>query len=114
MVLVGHSQGSVLAAWVTYQRGKESAHSLVTCGSPLAGLYGTFFPAEFPPEWFDAVTDRKGRWVNVWRDTDPISAPIAALEPDGNRQLDDTRKPVNSHSNYWDDTTQAAEVAGML
>ena len=114
VVLVGHSQGSVLAAWVTNQRGTASRHALITCGSPLAGLYGTFFPRDFSSTWFEDTRRHAGSWVNFWRDTDPISAPIAALGDNGNQQLVDDRKPVNSHSNYWEDERQSAAVLTAL
>lgn len=114
VVLVGHSQGSVLAAWVTNLRGADSKHTLVTCGSPLAGLYGTFFPRDFSAQWFEDTKTSAGTWVNFWRDTDPISAPIFALGDDGNQQLVDDKEPVNSHSNYWEDERQSDAVLTAL
>ena len=120
VVLVGHSQGSVLAAWVTHERGDEAKHgekakhALITCGSPLGALYAPFFPEHFKSSWFDEVRSRSGWWVNTWRDTDPISAPIPALDKKCNPQLKDNVPPVRGHSNYWEDKQQSEIVQTAL
>lgn len=91
----------------------------VQCGSPLAGLYGTFFPGEFTDDWFKKTKEHAGIWVNVWRDPDPISAPIEVSGEGGhelaeNHKFVDDKKPLNSHSNYWENETQSDEVYWLL
>ena len=72
IVLVGHSQGSVLSVWLLRRHLTELGDvHLITCGSPLRSLYGEFFPAHFPPTFFQDLQSRSGRWLNFWRDTRP-------------------------------------------
>ena len=78
VVLVGHSQGSVLAVDIIKRLGqqdgyKKTHHALVTCGSPLASLYSTYFPHYFPVKDRQATEDLVKEWRNLWRSTDPIT-----------------------------------------
>lgn len=88
IALVGHSQGSVLAAWALAGPGAQEPPAstlLVTCGSPLSSLYATFFPSYFGLEFFSrfssvtSVEPDRYPWVNFWRPTDPISTPMLTL-----------------------------------
>jgi pimeloyl-ACP methyl ester carboxylesterase len=114
VVLVGHSQGSVLAAW-TLADEREGAQEpltpksvyLVTCGSPLRSLYRTFFTSTFSKAFFDAVDTRAAGWVNVWRDTDPIATPIPGAL---NERVPDT-ETVRGHSDYWVEAIQVDHIA---
>ncbi len=78
IALVGHSQGSVLAACVVggkFIKPLNRRVHLVTCGSPLATLYATFFPKHFNNDFFGRVALSSGEdWTNVWRDSDPIAS----------------------------------------
>ncbi|MFI7531433.1 hypothetical protein [Nocardia salmonicida] len=80
-VLVGHSQGSVLAftavksAEPTPGKPTLGIH-LVTCGAPLLSLYSRFFPAYFGPTQRAAVESKVIEWGNFWRDSDPIGCPL--------------------------------------
>jgi hypothetical protein len=79
VVLLGHSQGSVLVAAAVASLPRDS-HSLrdrlavVTYGCPLRRLYGRHFPAYFDEELRRAVADRLGadRWDNFFHDTDLV------------------------------------------
>ena len=127
VVLVGHSQGSVLCAWLV-RRHPDTNVRLVTCGSPLASLYGTFFPATFNTAFFAHVA-QSVPWTNYWRDTDPIatSLPTAsavdagelpadeAVTPIANVRLpDDDASALKMHSDYWVEPNIATKVTGLL
>jgi hypothetical protein len=73
-ILAAHSQGTLIAA-VTLSQMDEAdlPDSFVTYGSQL----GVLFPAMFPAAGIDSLVaevSRKfeGRWINLWRDDDPI------------------------------------------
>jgi len=110
--VVAHSQGSVLAytSLCRMAAGGEGI-DLVTCGSPLASLYATSFPAYFRARDFQAIRERIGSWTNVYRDTDPIgtaifetvsaSADVCILEPE-------PAVKISGHSGYWEDPQMIA------
>lgn len=110
IVFAGHSQGSVLAAWLLRPAEAREAGIrpgtvyLVTCGSPLRSLYGTFFTSHFSAQFFEEVRDFSAGWRNFWRDTDPIATPVHGAEDvqieDAN--LDDFGRHVyRGHGDYW-------------
>ena len=117
VVLVGHSQGSVLAAWYASGRQRpphderEKLCGLVTCGSPLASLYARFFPTTFTSGFFEDVRDGTEGWCNYWRQTDPIATALGT--PAVDTELDDPEvagQPARGHSDYWIDGIQAADI----
>ena len=119
VVLVAHSQGSVICAWLMAgpSRPKSPKLLLVSAGSPLASLYATFFPTYFDAELFRRVSDpaRAPSWVNFWRDTDPIGTAVDGAD---NRQLadprpDDPSATVRGHTDYWTEPELTAEIARM-
>lgn len=73
-VIGAHSQGSVLVANALLKDPEPQATvGLVTYGCPLGYLYGKLFPAYYHRQVFDEVAVRvQGRWLNLWRDSDPI------------------------------------------
>ena len=86
VLICAHSQGTVISAAAMLQlmdeQGKPrlKASGLLTFGSPLVSLYQRFFPAFFGDATLKAVqTATSGRWRNLWRDTDPISAEVPGL-----------------------------------
>jgi len=81
LVLIGHSQGSVLAYLALLRLSAKLRRSiaLITVGSPLGSLYRTFFPHYFTQGAFSALGGGPGgvkQWLNLYRDTDPIGGPI--------------------------------------
>ncbi|MER7458643.1 hypothetical protein [Micromonospora sp. NPDC126480] len=75
VLLTGHSHGSVLLAATVLQLepGAGDRVALLTYGSPLRRLYSRWFPAYVNPEVLDEIGGRVGwRWLNLWRDTDPL------------------------------------------
>lgn len=133
-VVVGHSQGSVIAAW-TLAHG-PAVHPnpilLVTCGTPIRSLYGTFFPAHFGPDFFRAVHRKAPTWVNFWRPTDPIANALdlpgcvtdvelpdpestaAEIDTDAATAHHGSTTPVTSllkHGDYWIAAEQRRRIA---
>lgn len=78
LVISGHSQGSVLAAAAVWQLDAptRSRVALLTYGSPLARLYGAWFPRYFGPSALAALHGELPRWRNLYRATDPIGGPV--------------------------------------
>jgi len=138
VILSGHSQGTVLAAATVLQLPPEAQAraALLTYGSPLRRLYARFFPAyvnDAVLEQVGAVLARPGdtgpgphtpRWVNLWRDTDPIGGPVQSATAKDVRLVDppgfdispgDTVFPkVDGHSGYQLQPVFGAVVSGLL
>ncbi|WP_433528584.1 hypothetical protein ACQPYA_19770 [Micromonospora sp. CA-263727] len=75
VLLTGHSHGSVLLAATVLQLPPQVCGrlALLTYGSPLRRLYTRLFPSYVDEEVLREVGKRVNwRWVNLWRDTDPI------------------------------------------
>jgi hypothetical protein len=122
LVLVGHSQGSVIAAWFLAEQTRSPARRthLVTCGSPLTSLYATFFPAQFSPDFFRRARAATSSWDNFWRGTDPIALPLnpsAGTDGSDDHHLCDPATPGRSpcgHADYWVDSCQSTVIAERI
>ncbi|MFB7805089.1 hypothetical protein [Streptomyces virginiae] len=130
LVISGHSQGSVLAAAAVWQLPPPVRRrvALLTYGSPLARLYGRWFPAYFGPGPLTALHRDVDCWRNLWRATDPIGGP--ALPGPDSPEVDrgpladplaygrSTRHPLPApilgHADYQADPAFAAERAALL
>ncbi|WP_245718867.1 hypothetical protein [Micromonospora rhizosphaerae] len=90
VLLTGHSHGSVLLAATVLQLPPQVRQriALLTYGSPLNRLYAQLFPAFLGEDMLREVGDRIGwRWVNLWRDTDPIGGWVFAPNRPGERPV---------------------------
>ncbi|PZG08105.1 hypothetical protein C1I95_30320 [Micromonospora craterilacus] len=143
VILSGHSHGSVLAAATLLQLPEEVLPrvALLTHGTPLHRLYARLCPAFLGDQVLHEVGNRIGwRWINLWRNTDPIGGPLfsahrpgetpRAQDPAGTVdrrlrdpsgiavELDDTvPPPINGHWPYHTDPmyeTAVRELAGRL
>gem|GEM_PF-2919752 len=114
VVLVGHSQGSVLCVWyLAHRRPSEDAVRLITCGSPVLSLYATFFPRFFDNELMMSANDGAGGWTNFWRETDPIATALKPAIPESAEKFNDTLIPdprdgcvassPRGHGDYWNE-----------
>ncbi|GIF23073.1 hypothetical protein Ate02nite_58030 [Paractinoplanes tereljensis] len=113
VVVVAHSQGSVLAALALVQQ-PAGQPTLVTFGSPLMKLYGWAFPAYvhgdvlnhvqewrnffYPTDYIGGPVDRKGVDVPL---PDPDSAWYVAGEP---------MPPMRRHTGYWSDEAMWRQI----
>lgn len=79
-----HSQGSVIAALAINRLDRVGELTMLTYGSPLGLLYPQMFPSA-GIERLVAEVEAKlgGRWINLWRDTDPLGGmPVGLAEGD--------------------------------
>jgi hypothetical protein len=88
VVLVGHSQGAVLATAALIQPACRPVNgdqpALITFGSPVAKLYGWGFPAYFDAALVGPLVPGDGQpdgWRNFYYPTDPIGGPVTGGLP---------------------------------
>jgi len=124
VVLVAHSQGTVIAAATLLQAHTQPEHyPLLTFGSPLRRLYAQNFPAYFGTDALQRLRiwqlEPNHQWINLWARTDPIGAWIfdeqntelgAAQRQDVDCRLLDVQRtgsvpepgaPICGHSGFW-------------
>jgi hypothetical protein len=124
VVLVAHSQGTVIAAATLLQAHTGPEHyPLLTFGSPLRRLYAQNFPAYFGTDTLQRLRrwqlEPKEQWINLWCHTDPIGAWIfddkntdlrLAQSGDIDCRLFDVQRtgsvpepggPICGHSGFW-------------
>jgi hypothetical protein len=104
LVIVAHSQGSVIAL-------DELAHawrpgelppgiSFVTIGSPISHLYHEYFPGPYP-HWNDPW------WANFYRTGDYVGTTI---DPTSRCEFREQALGEGGHSNYWSDPRLVAAL----
>jgi hypothetical protein len=135
VVVVSHSQGTVLAAAALAQqdcRGTRGRVGLVTFGCPLTKLYTWGFPAYFDDRVLRSVgQNTKGRtkvvrWNNFAYPTDPIGGPLTVGPTDAVRHDVELLDPAaawhiygdpvpgpGGHSGYWTDPRVWTSIDAM-
>ncbi len=136
IVLVSHSQGTVIALEVLASEGarwleqlpEDGTIGLITMGAPYTHLYNRYFPESFPPpgqrpQWRprgDSETAVLSRWVNIFRVDDFVGTHIdanrhhrAPADP-GDRWPQEIPVPAGGHTNYWTDRTVAQHLRREL
>jgi len=83
VVVSAHSQGSLIAfatmLWLSEEELRRVA--LVTYGSQLQVAFPRGFPAYVDVELIEQVRTALGcRWVNLYRETDPIAGPVLSWD----------------------------------
>ncbi len=109
VILAPHSQGSVITV-AALQLLDPIPHdvALLTFGSPVGTLYRQFFPALFP-DLVELEQRIPGRWINLFREDDPIAGPIA--ESIDHAPLRDPHLRV--HGLYWLEPEYAASIEAL-
>ncbi len=97
LVVIAHSQGTVIAADVRREKGE--AFPLLTLGSPITSLYARFLGIKYVPD----ETDR-GAWINAYAGGDYIAGPISSND------ADDELIGPGGHTGYWEDRRVKALV----
>ncbi|HEX8002922.1 MAG TPA: hypothetical protein VF519_09545 [Mycobacteriales bacterium] len=135
VVVSAHSQGTVIGVAALLQlRENADGICLVTYGSPLHRLYARAFPHFFGLSVLRATdTILGGRWVNLYRRSDPIGGPVLAGDADvpgddvppvrPDRRLHDpsfareryafTDPPARGHSDYFHDPVFEETVTAL-
>lgn len=138
VVLVAHSQGSVLSAFVLLRPSLEAEVTkvaLVSYGSPLSTLYRWAFPTVFTPQVFERLVDAlvptgtgaQPRWRNLFYATDYVGGPVRLASGAGetvNRELKDPpthwhvigEPPpgILTHTGYHEDPALRGEVDSIV
>ena len=119
LVLIGHSQGSVISVWTLANRkGSAGEVAFITCGSPLQSLYEMFFPAYVNATLYEVARARTTSWTNYWRLTDPIGTNFERVDIESIPLLDPPESPEGlaprAHNDYWIDETVMANVTRLL
>ncbi len=116
LIVIAHSQGSVLAcdelAQSSFGHQPEWVRSMdlrfVTMGSPLAHLYQHYFPSAYPgwgESHWDKLSTRLTRWLNLYRVDDFVGQRVgveSSVEKE-RLHLKEIAVGTGGHMNYWRD-----------
>ena len=106
LVVVAHSQGTVIAADALRDWVNTSKVDLLTMGSPLRGLYARFFGVYFCT-LVPNVRSAAKSWVNLYRGDDYVGRRL-----DGG--VTDILIEGKGHEGYWTDASVLAELEGLI
>lgn len=104
IVLVGHSQGSVVLFDYMQDRHPYVAAmgcekpAMLTFGAPLQGIYQKYFHEYEGDNGPEALRGRLSRWLNLYRVDDYVGGPIEDLD---NPALENVAMRAGGHMDYW-------------
>ncbi|AUH32487.1 hypothetical protein [Paracoccus tegillarcae] len=97
LIVVAHSQGTVIAAQSLAQNDlPDRPRVLLTMGSPLTHIYGQYFAKAFG---LQPLPGRLVRWINIFRCDDFVGTRVRL--DDG--VIENLRVEANGHTGYWTD-----------
>jgi hypothetical protein len=105
LVVVAHSQGTVIAVDALRDWANVDVVDLLTLGSPLRGLYARFFGGRFR-RLVPRVRRRAKSWLNLYRVDDYV----------GRRLGGGTDMPIRGtgHEGYWTDESVLKELERLI
>lgn len=103
VLVVAHSQGTVVALETLDAIGDAKNVGLLTMGSPIDSLYHRFLGQTVR----GLDSDGGPRWINLYRDGDPIGGPIGVHAED---------RPIGpgGHTGYWRDPRVHEVLISMI
>lgn len=120
LTIISHSQGTMIAIEVLndpellWMKNKFRSIKLVTMGSPFSHLYQHYFHHFYPPldsKYWELLSERVDRWINVYRIDDFVGTRIdfptdkslpTSEHPHG--QFSNFQVGPRGHMNYWADS----------
>jgi hypothetical protein len=105
LVVVAHSQGTVIAADALRGWSNTPKVDLLTMGSPLRSLDATFFPKGFG-DIVEAVGSKAKSWVNLYREDDYVGRQLGGVT--------DKKIDGSGHEGYWTDPSVLSELEGLI
>ena len=108
LVVMAHSQGTVIAVDALRGWSNGSRVDLLTMGSPLHGLYARFFPVHFGT-LVDEVRPKVKSWVNLYRADDYVGRTLGLTHTSRDREIGG-----HGHEHYWTDASVLAELEGLI
>jgi hypothetical protein len=105
VVLSAHSQGSLIAfatvLWLS--EAQRQRVRLVSYGSQLQVAYPRGFPSFVSLDLIaEVLTALQGRWINLYRETDPIAGPVLSWDRSRMADTPPAPSPPTSHRLAWD------------
>jgi hypothetical protein len=105
LVVVAHSQGTVIAADALRGWSNAPRVDLLTMGSPLRSLYATFFRKGFG-DIVEAAGSKAESWVNLYREDDYVGRQLGGVT--------DQKIEGTGHEGYWTDPSVLSELERLL
>jgi hypothetical protein len=109
LVVVAHSQGTVIAADALRDWSNAPRVDLLTMGSPLRSLYATFFRKGFG-DIVEGAGSKAERWVNLYREDDYVGRQLGGVTDN----VTDKKIDGTGHEGYWTDPSVLAELEGLI
>lgn len=117
IVLVGHSQGSVVLFDYVQDRhpyvaamGRDRP-AMLTLGAPIQGIYQKYFHEYEGGNGPEVLRGRLTRWLNLYRVDDYVGGPIEDID---NPALENIAIRAGGHMNYWREPETARALDALI